>query len=132
MARTDYNVTIEEMSRNFANATKKEQIALKDMNDCIRIDQYADEGLVLKVTGYAMLLVHNEHARENTDYSVFKLFADDGQCYITSSESLYNQFMDFWDEINDGAQEDEPLDIKVFAKDSKNFTGKKFFTCRLI
>lgn len=134
MAREDYKVTIIATSRNFENMSKKEKIALKDMNDCIRVDQYAEEGLVVRAVGFVHLDVHNEHVRDSDrkEYSVFKIFAEDGQCYITSSASLENQFIDLWDEINDGEQEDEPLDIKIFAKDSKNYNGKKFFTCRLV
>lgn len=132
MARTDYNVKITGMSANYTNLSKKEQIALKDMNDCIRVDQYAADGLVVKATGYVILSIHNEHARENQDYDVFKLIGDDGNTYITSSKSLADQFLDFWEEINGELEDPDPLDVKIFAKESKNYSGKSFFTCRLI
>lgn len=132
MARTDYNVKITEMSNNYTNLSKKELIALKDMNDCIRIDQYATDGLVVKVVGFVVLSIHNEHARENQDYNVFKMVGDDGNTYITSSKSLTDQFIDLWEEINEGEDYPQPLDIKIFAKESKNYSGKSFFTCRLI
>ena len=74
---------------------------------------------------YAVLDVHNEKA-ENPDYSQYVFLTEDGEKYVTSSDTFYRSFKDIAEELE---AEGEPLSIIIYKKESKNFKGKYFLTC---
>lgn len=137
MAREAFHVTIVTHSDDIDVTNKRQVVRLKDTADCLPIDQIMYEnkdGLLIEVQSWAKLEVHNENAKSDKDYTVLKLIATDGQSYKTGSKALIESFEDIWDEIQEGIPVDqqEPVTIKVFARDSKNYPGKSFYQCRLV
>lgn len=137
MAREDFHVTIATHSDDIDVTNKRQVVRLKDTADCLPIDQIMgdnQDGLLIEVQSWARLEVHNENAKSDKDYTVLKLIATDGQSYKTGSKAFIESFEDIWDEIQEGVQPDqqEPVTIKVFAKDSKNYPGKSYYQCRLV
>lgn len=128
MPRTDYHVTISEASRPL---TAKEKIAYKDTTDAISIDKLTSEHgtVVVKIVAWAILSVHNEKS-DDKDYYQYLLIADDGAKYITGSQSLFDSFIDIWEDMEE--EPDTDWSIKMYRLPSKNFAGRDFITCSIV
>ena len=129
--REEYNVTIRESS---IELTKKEEIAFKDISDAYALDSIitdSDEKVISPV-GYVIIDVHNEKS-DNKDYTKFVIIDDNGNKYVTSSDSFFESFIDIWDGMcgEDGKPE-EDFEIKIYKRPSKNFSGKSFITCSIV
>lgn len=127
--KTQFNVTISYVSRE---VSAKDKIKMKDISDAVKINEEITAGnsLVIDVDFYALLDVHNEKAKNGTDYSVILIFDKNGQKYTTGSNSFINAFLDIADAIEeDGIEE---YAVKVYGRASKNYSGKEFITCSLI
>ena len=121
-----YKVTVRYASLD--NLSARERIMLKDTSDCVSLDSATTDGIVtLKPEFYAVLDVHNEYAKDDKDYTQYIVVDADGTKYITGSESFYSSFIDIAEEM-----ENEPYEIKVYRKPSKNYSGKDFITCSII
>ena len=121
-----YKVTVRYASLD--NLSARERIMLKDTSDCVSLDSATTEGIVtLKPEFYAVLDVHNEYAKDDKDYTQYIVVDADGTKYITGSESFYSSFIDIAEEMDN-----EPYEIKVYRKPSKNYSGKDFITCSII
>ena len=124
----EYSVKIEEVSKEL---TKVERISIKDVSNCIRLDEAtasAPEGkIVIDVDYFAVLSVHNEKAKDDKDYCNYIIVDKDGQKFVTGSKSFWNAFADINDEM-----EGEDFSIEVYSKPSKNYNGKYFLTCSII
>lgn len=124
---TGYSVKIAESSREL---TAKEKIKLKDTGDAIKLDEATVEGaLIIKPTGYVVLDVHNEKS-DNVDYKNYIIEADNGNKYVTGSESFWSSFKDIFDEMEDAGETD--YEIKCYRLESKNYKGKFFLTCSIV
>lgn len=124
---TGYSVKITEASREL---TAKEKIKLKDTSDAIKLDEATTEGaLIIKPTGYAILDVHNEKS-ENVDYKVYIVEDENGNKYVTGSESFWTSFKDIYDEMSEAGEAD--YEIKCYRLESKNYKGKFFLTCSIM
>lgn len=124
-----YNVTIKETSQEL---TAKERIAIKDLTNAIKLENVADDdpnSLVIKPVAYAILSVHNEHSKDNTDYNVYVITGDDGYRYKTGSDSFFDAFKNIWEEMEN---ENEDWSIQIFKRPSKNYDGKFFLTCAIV
>lgn len=137
MAREDFRVTIITHSDDIDITNKRQVVRLKDTVDCLPIDQaLADnsDGLLIDVESWVKLGVHNENARNDKDYTVLKLIATDGLTYKTGSKAFIDSFEDIWYEVQEDIPVDqqEPISIKVFSRDSKNYPGKSVYMCRLV
>lgn len=108
--------------------TAKERIKFKDMSEAISIDEVLDfDGdLILKVDYYGKLDIHNEKAKDNTDYSKYVLVTPEGDKYVTGSETFARQFEDIVTELVEAGEE---IEIKIFRRESKNYKDKYFITC---
>ena len=126
--REEFNVEIIECSTPVSELSPRERLKLKDVSNAVSFDTAVPDGETLKITptGYAILKVHNDHAKGDKDYTQTIVIDANGTKYITGSQSFYNSFIDIWAEL---AQDDEPFDIEVFRKPSKNYAGKSFITC---
>lgn len=125
MNERNYSVEIVETSREL-NA--REAIKLKDTSDATKFDDAIDwdGGIVIDVDMYAELLVHNDKS-EKGEYPLYVVVATDGQKYYTGSNPFWTSFKDIIAELE---KANEPLTgIKVYKKDSTNYTGKQFITC---
>ena len=137
MAREDFRVTLVTHSDDIDVTDKRQVVRLKDTADCLPIDRVMEDnrdGLLIDVESWIKLDIHNENAKSDKDYTVLKLIATDGQAYKTGSKSLIEGFEDIWHEIQEGVPVDQqdPVTIKVFARESKSYPGKSFYQCRLV
>lgn len=137
MAREDFKVTIITHSDNIDITNKRQVVRLKDTSDCLPIDRVMEDngdGLLIDVESWIKLDIHNENAKSDKDYTVLKLIATDGQSYKTGSKALIEGFEDIWYEIQEDLPVDQqdPVTIKVFARESKSYPGKSFYQCRLV
>ena len=121
-----YNVTIVKTSKELSH---KERVRMKDTTNAISMDEITQDGPVLiDLDFYAVLNVHNERS-ESVDYTVCILVDKAGTKYRTSSPS----FLTALDEIMvDMADCDEPWQLEVSRRPSKNYKGKEFLTCSVV
>ena len=129
MARADYNTKVVTTSREI---TAQEKFLIKDFNDAIGLDSVVtdSEGIILDIDIIAEVQVHNEHAKDDKDYTTIVIITTDGTKYTTSSNSVRDAVSDIMDELADeGISE---YKIKVFKKPSKNYAGKSFMTASVV
>lgn len=121
-----YNVTIVKASKELSH---KERVRMKDTTNAISLDEVTQDGPVLiDLDFYAVLNVHNEKS-ESIDYTVCILVDKAGTKYRTGSPS----FLTALDEIMvDMADCDEPWQLEVSRRPSKNYKGKEFLTCSVV
>ena len=77
----------------------------------------------------AIVQVHNENAKRDTDYSLIVIKQKDGITYKTGSASFIRTFEAIWDDILE-MEEDEKWALLCYSKKSKNYDGD-FVTCAL-
>lgn len=123
-----YTVKVAEASKELS---KVERISIKDVSNCVRLDEAVnmagDNKITIDVDYYAVLEVHNEKAKDDTDYNNFVIVDTNGTKYVTGSQSFWNSFSDIFEEM-----EGESFSIEVYSKPSKNYNGKYFLTCSII
>lgn len=111
--------------------SKKERVAFKDLSDAISLDEATNAGeVVIPVKGYVVVDVHNEKS-DNQNYKKYVIIDNNGNKYVTGSDSLFSSFIDIWDDMSEGGDLEE-FSIKVYKKPSKNYSGKSFITCSLV
>lgn len=121
-----YSTRIIEASKELS---KKETVMLKDTSDCIKLDDALKDGAItFKPSYYAVVEVHNEKS-DNKDYRVYVVADEDGNKYVTSSDSFFESFKDIYSDMHES---DEDWLLKVYKMDSKNYTGRQFITCSII
>lgn len=126
MAEASYKATIVKATKEL---TGKEKVALKNFADMVQLDDATHEAAVLINVDYsAEIEVHNEKS-DNKDYKKYVYVDKDGSMYISGSESLYRQYKDICEDMEDS---DEEWGIKVIRKPSNNFKGKDFLTCVIV
>ena len=124
--RTDYSVTVKEVSKDL---THKERVQITDLTDCVKLDKATQEGPVLiDLDYYAVLDIHNEKA-DDKDYQNYVVADKNGTRYSTGSKSFFNNLVYICDEMADS---DEEWQIKAYRKPSKNREGKDFITCSIV
>lgn len=109
--------------------SKKEEIMLKDLADTKSLDEVINAeypNLVIKPVAYHTLEVETD---EKT-YKKYVIECDDGNRYVTGSETFMNTFSDIFADMN--GYTDEEWGVKCFKQDSKNYKGKQFLTCCLV
>lgn len=121
-----YNVTITKTSKEL---THKERVRMKDTTNALSLDEVTkDSPILIDLDFYAVLSVHNEKS-ESIDYTVCILVDKAGTKYRTGSPS----FLTALDEIMvDMADCDEPWQLEVSRRPSKNYKGKEFLTCSVV
>lgn len=129
MARADYNTKVVSTSREI---TAQEKFLIKDFNDAIGLDSVVtdSEGIILDIDIIAEVQVHNEHAKDDKDYTTIVIITREGTKYTTSSNSVRDAISDIMDECKDEGIEDYKL--KIFKKPSKNYAGKSFMTASIV
>lgn len=121
-----YSTRIIEASKELS---KKETVMLKDTSDCIKLDDALKDGAItFKPSYYAVVEVHNEKS-DNKDYRVYVVADEEGNKYVTSSDSFFESFKDIYSVMHES---DEDWLLKVYKLDSKNYTGRQFITCSII
>lgn len=129
MARADYNTQVVTTSREI---TAQEKFLIKDFNDAIGLDSVVTdtEGIILDIDIIAEVQVHNEHAKDDKDYTTIVIITTDGTKYTTSSNSVRDAISDIMDECK--AEGIEDYKLKIFKKPSKNYAGKSFMTASIV
>ena len=131
MARTDFNVNI---TKTNLELSARERIKMKDTSTATKFDDIIteegqDNGIIVSVKGYATLAIHNEHAKDGTDYEQTVIVTADDTRFITGSTSFRDNLCDISEElIAEGITE---FDLLVYKQKSKNRDGKYFITCAL-
>lgn len=121
-----YSTRIIEASKELS---KKETVMLKDTSDCIKLDEALKDGAItFKPSYYAVVEVHNEKS-DNKDYRVYVVADEEGNKYVTSSDSFFESFKDIYSYMHES---NEDWLLKVYKLDSKNYTGRQFITCSII
>ena len=119
-----YKATIIETSREF---TARERLFIKDTSTAFKLDSLeADQELSFRPVDYAILNVVSPKAEK--PYETYVVVDEDGNKYVTGSESFWKSFKEIWDEMYDEAEE---YKVKVYKKESKNYQGKMFITCTI-
>lgn len=119
-----YKATIIETSREF---TARERLFIKDTSTAFKLDSLeADQELSFRPIDYAILNVESPKAEK--PYETYVVVDEDGNKYVTGSESFWKSFKEIWDEMYDEAEE---YKVKVYKKESKNYQGKMFITCTI-
>lgn len=124
--RTDYSVTVKEVSKEL---THKERVQITDLTDCVKLDTATQEGPVLiDIDYYAVLQIHNEKSTDK-DYDNYVVVDKNGMRYSTGSKSFFNNLVDICVEMEGSSEE---WQIKAYRKPSKNRQGKDFITCSIV
>lgn len=126
--REDYSVTIVEVTKTDLSA--RERIMLKDMSNAMSIEEAVRENpLVIDYSFHAILDVHNEHSKNEKDYSKTVVVDKAGNKFVTGSKSFTDSLIEIVSEMLDA--EETEFQIEVYTKPSKNYAGN-FITCSLI
>lgn len=123
-----YKSEIIETSMNLES--KLEVVAMKDVTDCILLEQYVNENngeVIIEPAHFVKLHVENDKS-DSKEYNILIIVTTDGTKYKTGSESFERAFMDIFTELKD----EKGWQIKVFGKPSKNYAGKNFLTCSVV
>jgi len=125
-----YNATI--LATNLT-LSARDRLRYKETANHIKINDVITESssLVIAPKGYVVLGVHNEKAQDDKDYRQYIIVAEDGNSYITGSETLFEDLTDIMYEMESEAQ-DEPYEVEIKAMPSKNYKGKTFFKCTIV
>lgn len=120
----EYKATIIGTSREF---TARERLFIKDTATAFKLDSLeAEQELTFRPVDYAILNVESPKAEK--PYETYVVVDEDGNKYVTGSESFWKSFKEIWDEMYDEAEE---YKVKVYKKESKNYQGKMFITCSI-
>ena len=85
--------------------------------------------LIVDVDKWLVINVHNEKS-DTVDYKKYVIIDKEGQSYVTGSESFWKSFVHIYEVMSDEGE--ETYSIKVYRRESKNYKGKDFITCRII
>ena len=112
--------------------TVREKIRIKDLSNVIQLDEATQQegNIVIDFDYYVILMVHNEFSKDEKDYNKYVIVDKSGNKFVTGSESFMNSLEGIVDEMADAGETD--FEIEVYRKDSKNYTGKQFFTCPIV
>ena len=85
--------------------------------------------IIIDVDKWVVVMVHNEKS-DTIDYKKYVIIDKEGQVYVTGSESFWRSFIAIYEVMSD--EEEAVYSIKVYRRESKNYKGKDFLTCRII
>jgi intein/homing endonuclease len=124
---SNFSVEITETSREF---TKRERVMLKDTGNANKLDEIVslDNPIIITPVAFAILKIHNEMG-SNPDYKNIVIFDDENNKYITGSPTFMDKFFDIWAEMYDP---EEPFQIEIYKRESKNYKGKSFISCAVV
>lgn len=123
----EYKATVKEASWEMS---AREKLRYTDFTDVIQLDEATQAGdIIIDVDKWAVVWVHNEKS-DTVDYAKYVIIDKEGQVYVTGSESFWRSFIAIYDVMSD--EEETVYSIKVYRRESKNYKGKDFLTCRII
>lgn len=123
----DYKATVVDASWEM---TAREKLRYTDFTDVIQIDEATQAGdIIIDVGKWLVVQVHNEKS-DTIDYKKYVIIDQEGQAYVTGSESFWRSFIEIYEVMSE--EEETVYSIKVYRRESKNYKGKDFLTCRII
>lgn len=124
---TTYKAMVEDASWTM---TAREKLRYTDLTDAIQLDEATQSGdVIIDVDKWAVINVHNEKS-DSVDYMKYVIIDNDGQVYVTGSETFWKSFVQIYEVMSDDGE--TTYSIKVYRRESKNYKGKDFITCRII
>ena len=127
MMDTTYKAMVEDASWTM---TAREKLRYTDLMDAIQLDEATQSGdVIIDVDKWAVINVHNEKS-DTVDYMKYVIIDKDEQVYVTGSESFWKSFVQIYEVMSDEGE--TTYSIKVYRRESKNYKGKDFITCRII
>lgn len=121
---------------NIISASKplsaKEKIQLCQGLDTIKLDATIKEHgeLIITPAWYAGLAIHNDRAKNGTDYNQYIVVDDGGTAYSTGSEVFWGNFKAIMDMADAYDLPAEDRTIRIFHGESDG--GQRFINCRLL
>ena len=110
--------------------TAREKLRYTDFTDVIQIDEATQAGdIIIDVDKWLVVQIHNEKS-DTIDYKKYVIIDQEGQAYVTGSESFWRSFIEIYEVMSD--EEETVYSIKAYRRESKNYEGKDFLTCRII
>lgn len=123
----EYKATVKEASWEMS---AREKLRYTDFTDVIQLDEATQAGdIIIDVDKWAVVWVHNEKS-DTVDYAKYVIIDKEEQVYVTGSESFWRAFIAIYDVMSE--EEEAVYSIKVYRRESKNYKGKDFLTCRII
>lgn len=123
----EYKATVKESSWEMS---AREKLRYTDFTDVVQLDEATQAGdLIIDVDKWAVVMVHNEKS-DTVDYLKYVIIDKEGQVYVTGSESFWRSFTAIYEVMSE--EEETVYSIKVYRRESKNYKGKDFLTCRII
>lgn len=123
----EYKATVKEASWEMS---AREKLRYTDFTDVIQLDEATRAGdIIIDVDKWAVVMVHNEKS-DTVDYVKYVIIDKEGQVYVTGSESFWRSFIEIYEVMSE--EEETVYSIKVYRRESKNYKGKDFLTCRII
>lgn len=123
----EYKATVKEASWEMS---AREKLRYTDFTDVVQLDSATQAGdIIIDVDKWAVVLVHNEKS-DTVDYAKYVIIDKEDQVYVTGSESFWRSFIEIYDVMSE--EEEIAYSIKVYRRESKNYKGKDFLTCRII
>jgi hypothetical protein len=127
MMDTTYKAMVEDASWTM---TAREKLRYTDLMDAIQLDEATQSGdVIIDVDKWAVINVHNEKS-DTVDYMKYVIIDKDEQVYVTGSESFWKSFVQIYEVMSEEGE--TTYSIKVYRRESKNYKGKDFITCRII
>lgn len=124
---TTYKAMVEDASWTM---TAREKLRYTDLTDAIQLDEATQSGdVIIDVDKWAVINVHNEKS-DTVDYMKYVIIDKDEQVYVTGSESFWKSFVQIYELMSEEGE--TTYSIKVYRRESKNYKGKDFLTCRII
>lgn len=124
---TTYKAMVEDASWTM---TAREKLRYTDLTDAIQLDEATQSGdVIIDVDKWAVINVHNEKS-DTVDYMKYVIIDKDEQVYVTGSESFWKSFVQIYEVMSEEGE--ATYSIKVYRRESKNYKGKDFLTCRII
>lgn len=124
---TTYKAMVEDASWTM---TAREKLRYTDLTDAIQLDEATQSGdVIIDVDKWAVINVHNEKS-DTVDYMKYVIIDKDEQVYVTGSESFWKSFVQIYEVMSEEGE--TTYSIKVYRRESKNYKGKDFLTCKII
>lgn len=123
----EYKATVKEASWEMS---AREKLRYTDFTDVVQLDSATQAGdIIIDVDKWAVVLVHNEKS-DTVDYAKYVIIDKEDQVYVTGSESFWRSFTAIYEAMSE--EQETAYSIKVYRRESKNYKGKDFLTCRII
>lgn len=127
MMNATYKAVVEDASWAM---TAREKLRYTDLTDAIQLDEATQSGdVIIDVDKWAVINIHNEKS-DTVDYMKYVIIDKDEQVYVTGSESFWKSFVQIYEVMSDEGE--TTYSIKVYRRESKNYKGKDYITCRII